>query len=147
VVACSQAFHWFRPAEALAECARVLRPGGRVALMWNDRDIEAPAGAEYERLTQQASTAPRSVSWTGHQRPLRESMLFTNFREHVYASEQRLTLDGLIGRALSASYVPTSGPAHDVLIQGLTEMHRRHADGAGVVALPQRTSVYLAEKR
>jgi hypothetical protein len=115
--------------------------------MWNDRDITTPAGAEYERLTQQASTAPRSVSWTGYQRPLRESMLFRNFREYECTSEQRLTLDGLIGRALSASYVPTSGRAHDALLQGLAEMHRRHAESAGIVVLPQRTSVYLAEKR
>src|SRR5439155_552336 len=33
-----QAFHWFRPAEAVPELRRVLRDGGSVALIWNNRD-------------------------------------------------------------------------------------------------------------
>src|SRR5205814_3482627 len=38
LVMCAQAFHWFRADEALAEFHRVIRPGGRLALMWNNRD-------------------------------------------------------------------------------------------------------------
>ncbi len=37
-VVCAQSFHWFATQEALAEMARVLRPEGRLALVWNVRD-------------------------------------------------------------------------------------------------------------
>ena len=37
-VTVAQAFHWFDHDRAIAELARVLRPGGRVGLVWNSRD-------------------------------------------------------------------------------------------------------------
>lgn len=41
-VTVAQAFHWFRPADALAEIHRVLRPEGSIGLIWNrpDKSIE-----------------------------------------------------------------------------------------------------------
>jgi SAM-dependent methyltransferase len=34
LVSCAQAFHWFEPRAAFAECARVLVPGGALAIFW-----------------------------------------------------------------------------------------------------------------
>ncbi len=41
-IVCAQAFHWFANAAALRECARVIRPGGALGLVWNVRDESVP---------------------------------------------------------------------------------------------------------
>jgi len=50
VVVCAQAFHWFDPDKALPEIARVLRPGGRLALVWNQPDLTIPWVRRLSRL-------------------------------------------------------------------------------------------------
>ena len=42
VVVVAQAFHWFDHDRALPEIARVLKPGGRLSLVWNERDERIP---------------------------------------------------------------------------------------------------------
>jgi ubiquinone/menaquinone biosynthesis C-methylase UbiE len=41
-VVAAQAFHWFDPDRALPEIARVLRPGGRLSMVWNIRNEKIP---------------------------------------------------------------------------------------------------------
>jgi SAM-dependent methyltransferase len=45
-VVVAQAFHWFDSPRALDDIARVLRPGGSLALIWNERDESDPVMAE-----------------------------------------------------------------------------------------------------
>jgi hypothetical protein len=57
---------------------------------------------------------------------------------------QRLDLDGLIGRARSASYVPKSGPAGAKLLTLLRDLHARHADDAGLATIVYGTEVFTS---
>ena len=50
-VTVAQAFHWFDAPAALGEIARVLRPGGGLALVWNERDESDPVVAELTRIS------------------------------------------------------------------------------------------------
>ncbi len=145
LVVCCQSFHWFKPNSSLLEFHRILKPTGRLALMWNDRDPE-------DDLTQAYGSLVRSVSnyYPAAQRlvaadPLFTSPNFTHVRQHTLTHEQVLDLNGLMGRALSVSYLPRQGAAHEELLAGLQELHQRFCDPRGLIHLVYRTRLYLAD--
>jgi hypothetical protein len=61
-----------------------------------------------------------------------------------FRHEQLLDEPGLIGRAMSASYVPKEGPRAERLVDSLRELFRREAVG-GRVAFAYRVFVYLGD--
>jgi len=50
LVTAFQAFHWFDHAKALREIVRILRPAGRAAVIYNERDESDPFTAAYGDL-------------------------------------------------------------------------------------------------
>ena len=146
LVVCAQAFHWFREREALAEFARILRAGGRLALMWNNRDARDPLTRGYidairavsgEHPAEMRSFDPQVIAASGR---------FGPARLESFVNAQTLDLEGLIGRATSASYVPKSGDALRDLVHRLGEIFERHRDAQGTVELRYVTHVHLAER-
>src|ERR1700732_4045643 len=49
-VTAGQAFHWFEPNAARREFQRILKPGGWVVVMWNDRQMDSAFANAYEEL-------------------------------------------------------------------------------------------------
>ncbi len=148
LVACAQAFHWFDRAAARREFGRILRPGGAVLLVWNDRDAGAggadPFAAGYEALL--TAVAPE-YPLVAH-RNLTDDGVAAFFSPVVpekadFPNAQHLDLPGLIGRVLSSSYAPKPGtPGHPELLAGLERLFRDHAR-AGAVTLRYRTRAFL----
>jgi SAM-dependent methyltransferase len=100
------AFHWFRRDEALAEFARVLRPGGRLAIVYNLRDPESELQQELSRMLD--FHGGTRIAWlrgidTGA--ILEESGLFGSPEYAEFRHEQRFDSDGLVERVASISYV------------------------------------------
>ncbi len=145
LVLCAQSFHWFRADEALAEFARLLRPAGRLALMWNIRDDADEFTRLYGEVINSVSTINWGRSWKHDVPPLRESPHFKDVRALRFPYRQRHTEEDLLRRAMSASYVPKDGPDADRLLAGLRTLHARHADPAGAVTLVYATELYLAD--
>lgn len=147
LVLCAQAFHWFRQREAVAEFHRVLRPRGRLVVMWNARDRDDPFTAGFiaaihavngEHEAERREIEPGAIEGAG---------LFTPPARRTFPHAQRLDRDGVLGRAASASYVPKSGAGWERLAEMLVALHARFAGAEGAVTMRYVTRVYVAERR
>ncbi len=146
LVLCAQSFHWFRPAEALPEFARILKDRRRLAICWNRRSTSDPLTAGYRQAIVDVGGEIAAETQVFDPNVIPESGLFTSPERKSFPNFQRVDLDGLIGRARSASYVPKSGPAGAQLISLLRALHERYADGAGFVTLVYETEVYCSTR-
>ena len=140
LVTCFHSFHWFDPKPTLAEFRRILKPSGRLALVWNNRDLNDPFTHEYGELMQRASNKHSALD-----RPevFPENPNFINVREFCFLSQQALDQTGLIGNAKSRSYIPQAGLDYERLLVGLNGLYERWAD-EGLVYLKYQTKVFLA---
>lgn len=119
-VTAGQAAHWFNPGEARREFLRILRPGGWLMLVWNDRATETtPLLREYEQLLR--SYCPE---FAGVERDASEAeKLFSPAPVCVsnFPSQQVFDFEGMKGRLRSSSYAPQEGhPNHAPM---LSELH------------------------
>jgi ubiquinone/menaquinone biosynthesis C-methylase UbiE len=100
VVVAAQCFHWFDHDRALPEIARVLKPGGRVALVWNVRDERIPWVRRLGRIIgSQEQLHDESAE------PLVLSGLFGFVEESTFAFWQEINRDSIRDLVLSRSNV------------------------------------------
>lgn len=101
----AQAFHWFRHDDSLAEFARVLEPGGGVALVWNRRDESVPWIDAMSRVIEwrahQVSEYDRT-DWPGI---IARSGRFGPVEFASFAWNHMVDREGLAERVRSVSYI------------------------------------------
>ncbi len=96
----AQAWHWFDPERATAEIARVLRPGGRLGLVWNTRDERLGWVRDFGRIV----GLERDIANTRVDLPDR----FTDVATHQVEWTNYITPQALIDYVSSRSYCITS---------------------------------------
>jgi SAM-dependent methyltransferase len=144
LVLCAQAFHWFEGAPALAEFARILKPGRRLAIAWNRRSKSDPLTAGYRQAILDVAGEVPAESMPFNPEVIVDSKRFSPSRRMSFPNFQRLDLDGFIGRARSASYVPKTGAAGERLLGLLRDLHEQYADTSGFVTVVYETEVFCA---
>jgi SAM-dependent methyltransferase len=145
LVTCFQSFHWFNPLLVLPEFHRILKPLGRLAIVWNTRDRNDSFTAEYSSIVRKASNNHPGERRSDAIQPFLESPLFVNRCQSIFPYRQKLDLLGLIGRAMSTSYIPKEGEVYQQLMSDLQQLFEEYCDENGAVSLVYQTEVYLAE--
>lgn len=146
LVTAAQAFHWFDVPAVRAECARILRPTGLVALVWNNRiDDATPFLRGYEDLLRRRGTDYAAVDHRRNQ----DERLAAFFgphgavERHAFANHQVLDAAGLRARLLSSSYSPMPGhPDHEPMLAELDALVDEHGTD-GQVVLEYRTEIVI----
>ena len=143
-VTAAQAAHWFKREEARREFLRILRPGGCLVLLWNERVTNStPFLRDYEELLLRFGTDYQDVRHEKTTAVVNEFFDPAPFEERVFAMRQEFDYAGVEGRLLSSSYVP--GPEDPRHVEMLGELHRvfdEHADN-GRAAFEYKTRVYF----
>jgi len=146
LVLCAQSFHWFLALDALAEFGRILKRDGRLALVWNRRSQDDPMTVGYRQAIVDVGGDTEAERMSFDPTVVARSGLFTPVDRTCVPNVQRLDLEGLVGRARSASYVPKGGPAGARLVEMLRALHDRYADPDGFVTVVYETEVFRANR-
>lgn len=146
LVLCAQAFHWFHQREAIVEFHRILRPGGRLALMWNQRSHQDPLTREYIEAIRAVNGEHPAETRMFDPAVVSGARLFTPTETATFEHGQSLDRDGLIGRAASASYVSKEPEAFAKLVGLLDTLYEKYRDESGQVLLRYGTGVWRARR-
>ncbi|OXM49946.1 class I SAM-dependent methyltransferase [Amycolatopsis alba] len=144
-VVVGQAFHWFDLDRAYPEIARVLKPGGVVAALWNHDDESAGWPAELNALIKTSM----SRRWLSDYRSLPEHEAFEPFEKKTFGHKQPRTAESLVATLATHSHmlVATAEERETKLRTAREFLDRNPETASGEFDLPITTTVFRALKR
>jgi SAM-dependent methyltransferase len=131
-VTSAQAFHWFDTARALDEITRVLRPGGGLALFWNERSTGRGWMHEFEALADRLAQNPHAYPGDGWEAVLDADQRFTPRQIDQADVEERITPGWLVENVTTKSWLASKpAPERDAIVAALTEFLATNPETAG----------------
>jgi SAM-dependent methyltransferase len=143
-VTAAQAAHWFDRERARREFVRILKPGGWLVLLWNERVTDSTKFLrDYEQLLLTYGTDYQDIRHEHTTSAINEFFDPSPFQERVFETRQEFDYAGVEGRLLSSSYAP--GPEHPKHATMLNELKRIFDDCAvgGRAAFEYKTRLYF----
>lgn len=149
-VTVGQAFHWFDGDASLAEIHRVLRPSGRLGLIWNARDEAVPWVARLTAIMEAHRRGTPGYRAGGWRPAFERTTLFTPLERAEFRLEHELTPDGVVARVASVSFIAAlSDAAREDVLGQVRKLLAEDPEtrGRATVVLPYRTDVYWCGRR
>lgn len=145
VVVIGQAMHWLDQRRALPEIARVLKPGGVFAALWNSDDHRVEWVVEYSRL----SGFPADEQTQRRQPPIDEHEAFGPIEWATFENRHRRTIDSLVATVgtFSATLVLEPHEQAEKLRRLRSYLRSRPETSNGEFDLPMITTVARAIRR
>ena len=139
VVVAAQCLHWFDLDRALPEINRVLKPGGRIAVVWNVRDESMPWVRKLGRIigSQEQLREPEE--------PLVKSGLFGFVEQASYKFWQKVDRKSIVDLVLSRSNIAVlDEAAREAKVRELLAFYDDYGRGMDGMRLPYDCDCYRA---
>lgn len=134
VVVAAQAFHWFDHERALPEAARVLKPSGHLAVLWNARDERIPWVKKLGRIL---DTPPREREATAS---LASSVRFAAPETEAFACWQSVDQHTILDLARSrSSVIGLAEEERTILLAAVQALYADYGRGRDGMQLPYVT--------
>ena len=145
-VIAAQAFHWFDKEKTRKEFRRILRPKGFVALIWNERQLDTNNFLrEYENLLINFGNDYEKVRHDNISEESLSEFFQTDFRQNSYLNAQTLDFEGLKGRILSSSYMPSENDSKfEPMTRELRRVFDKYAEN-GKIQVLYNTNVFYSQ--
>jgi SAM-dependent methyltransferase len=146
----SSAWHWLDPGQAVPEIARVLRDGGRLAVIWTSRDRRADwvAGLSMFRRPQAVPAQDASSQLRRrHEVTLPENAPFENIASASFEFVRTMTVDAAVSWLATYSGVITAPAAERAArLAGARQALLPRTDADGMVEIPMRSTCWRADR-
>lgn len=145
-ITAAQAFHWFEGEKTREEFRRILRKGGFVALIWNERQLDSTGFLrEYEHFLNHFATDYNEVRHENSNAKVIGDFFQIGFSKATFHNSQIFDFEGLKGRLESSSYTPTKeNPLYEPMIEELKNIFAEYAEN-GEIEILYDTNIYYGQ--
>lgn len=140
----AQAFHWLDKEKCETEFKRILKPHGKVMIVYNSKIVDDEFTKAYENHLKSFNNSKENDDYLCKKNSSL-NFLSKNIEINQYSNKQILNCAGLLGRALSLSYTPLEGNTrYEEFIDGIKEIFAKYNLNDNV-ELFYKTEIFVGE--
>lgn len=145
-VTAAQAFHWFDCEKFKRECKRIMKPGGKVVLVWNTRELDADVTLESQAVYEKYCPGFTGFSAGMHGSEDMINLFFSKgFDKICFESPLNFDEEGFINRSISSSFSLRPGDEKfEEYIDAVREVFSKYQSG-GRITVPNTATAYIGK--